>query len=954
MRIAQLTLMLASIAAAAIGVSGQVAAPPAAPRDAAQESAAPLTLDQTLPVDAAVRTGRFENGLRYYIRQNGRPDNRVSLRLAVNVGSIQEEDDQRGLAHFLEHMAFNGTQNFKPGELVSFLESIGARFGPHVNASTSFDETIYMLDLPTDRDGYFERGLLVLRDFGAGMLLTQEEIDKERGVVIEEWRGRLGAGSRLIDKQLPVLLKGSRYVDRLPIGTPEILKSFPRQRLVDFYERWYRPDAMAVIVVGDVDPDETLTLLQKQFATIPAAKGTAPPIDRSVPTPDETAYLVATDPEAQGWTVSLAYKRPFEVQRTVGEYRQSLVDQLVAQMLNLRLRDLARRPNAPLLGAEAGGGGFVRPVTLFQIGAAVPEGGLAGGLDALVLETRRMQQFGFGADELARAKASLLATYERAVKERETNENPSYANEYTRAFLESEPIPGIEFEHKIASTFVPGVTLEAVSEAARRLTGGNRMVLAVAPETKSASAPTEQMLAELVAKADTTAIEAWTDALAGRDLVESPPAAGKVTNRRTIPELAVTVLSLSNGAEVWLKPTDFKADQVLFSAYALGGEAAAAPSDYPEAQLVTSLVGVGGMGGWDPVDLSKLLAGKIAQVRPAMDAYTAGTNGQSTPADLETALQLNYLTFTAPNLTEEAFDLMKRRVIGVLQNQTQNPRAVFNERVDLVNTSNHYSAKALTPADVEKLDLAAMRKVYAAQYSNAADFTFFLVGTFELERVIPLVERWIGGLPSAGKRTAALHEMGVKFPASVLTEEVRKGREPSSQTVLSFFADTNLDELAMHRARAAASLLGIRLRDILREELGGTYGVGVSYANTLPLKGYGAMTVQFGSSPDNVDTLTKAVVTEVRRLIAEGPSAGDVQKVQELERRDLETATVQNQYWIGSLQTTHLLGWDPIGIARRGDRIEKLSPSVLHEAFKQYFPMDRYTVVTLKPEATGQ
>ncbi len=948
MRMASLLAVLTSLVASIVAVSAQAVAPAQAP-----PAAQPLALEQTLPVDPAVRTGRFANGMQYYIRQNGRPDNRVSMRLAVNVGSIHEEDDQRGLAHFLEHMAFNGSTSFKPGELVSFLESIGARFGAHVNAQTSFDETIYMLDVPTDREGYFERGLLALHDFGAGMLLTQEEIDKERGVVIEEWRGRLGAGSRLTDKQLPALLKGSRYVERLPIGTPEILKSFPRQRLVDFYRKWYRPDLMAVAVVGDVDPGDALKLLEQHFATIPAASGTAPTVDRSVPTPKDTTYLVSTDPEAQQWTITVAYKRAVELQKTVGDYRKGLVDQLATQMLNLRLADVARRPKAPILAGEAGNDGIVRLLTLFDVGAAVPEGGLANGFETLVTETRRMQQFGFSADELTRAKAALLATFERAVKERETSESPSYANEYVRAFLESEPIPGIQFEHQIASTFVPGITVQEVGEAANKLVGsGSRVVLAVAPEKKDAPVPTEQALQQVAAKADVAAIEAWTDALAGRELVETKPAAGKVANRRAIAELDVTILSLSNGAEVWLKPTDFKNDQVLLSSYALGGESVVPESDYREAQLAASLVGIGGMGGLNPVDLSRLLSGKLAQVSPTVDTYTEGTTGQASPRDLETALQLNYLAFTSPNLTEEAFELMKRRVIGVLQNQAQNPRAVFGEKVELVNTSNHYTAKAPTPADVETLDLATMRKFYASRYSNAADFTFFLVGTFEVEKIVPLIEQWIGSLPSTGKRSATFREMGVKFPAGVVAEEVRKGREPSSQTVMSFFADTNLDELAMHRARAASSVLSIRLRDILREELGGTYGVGVSYQNTLPLKGYGAMTVQFGSSPENVEKLTKAVLTEVQRLIKEGPSAEDVQKVQELERRDLETATRQNQYWIGSLQTTHLLGWDPMGILRRGDRIEKLSPSVLHDAFKQYFPMDRYTVVTLKPEAT--
>jgi zinc protease len=912
-----------------------------------------LSLTQPLPVDPAVRTGQLANGMRYYIRRNPLPANRVSMRLAVNVGSLQEDNDQRGLAHFLEHMAFNGSENFKPGELIAFLESIGARFGPHVNAYTSFDETVYMLDVPTDRAGYVDRGMLALHDFAVGASLLAEEVEKERGVVIEEWRGRLGAGSRLTEKQLPVIFAGSRYAERLPIGTPEILKSFPRQRLVDFYRKWYRPDQMAIIVVGDIDPSEAQQLVEKRFGAIAAVKTPVATVDRTVPPNKETQYSVATDPEAQGWSVSLAFKRPVEIERTVGDYRRSLIQQLVSQMLNLRLREVARRQNAPFLSAQAGLSGLGRSVDLFEVEATVPEGRLTSGLEAIVLETRRMQKFGFSKEELERAKAGTLAFYERAYKERNTSESPQYAGEYVRAFLEAEPIPGIEVEYKIASTYLPGVTLEEVMEEARKMVrDDNRVVLAVAPEKQGVAIATEQQLKAAVTKSEGSEVEAWTDALAGRDLVEKAPTPGKVTARREIADIGATVVTLSNGVEVWLKPTDFKSDQVLFGSYALGGISLASEQDYQEATLATSLAGVGGMGGLSPVDLSKLLAGKIAQATPTISDYTHGTSGSASPRDLETALKLNYLAFTAPNLSREAFDLLKRRYIGALENQTQNPRFVFGEKVEQVNTSNHYSAKAPTPADIQALDLEAMSRFYKERFSNAADFTFLFVGTFKVDEMIPLLERWVATLPSAGKKTSTFRDMGVRFPASVVKEEVKKGKEPASQTVMSFFADTNLDELEMHRARSAASLLGIRLRDILREELGGTYSVGVNYDSTLPLKGYGAMRVQFGSAPENVQKLTDAVLKEVDRLKKEGPSAEDVAKVQELERRDLEEATKQNAYWLGSLQTVHMLGWDPLGITRRQQRIEKLSAPVLKEMFTKYFPLDRHTVVTLKPETT--
>lgn len=951
--------MTRSIRAGVIGgmlVSASVLAwaQAAAPSQTAPPAAIPaeLGLDRPLPVDPAVRAGELPNGLRFFIRQNPRPANRVSMRLAVDAGSLQEEDNQRGLAHFLEHMAFNGTEHFKPGELVTFLESIGARFGPHVNASTSFDETIYMLDVPTDRDGYVDRGLLALSDFASGILLLDEEIEKERGVVLEEWRGRLGASSRITDQQLPVLLQGSRYAVRLPIGTPEVIKGAPRERLQSFYQTWYRPDRMAVIVVGDVAPDEAERLIRARFGDVVRPATTVPEVDRSIPAHKETLFSLATDPEAQAWAVTLAFKGPAPAQRTIGDYRASLVRQLLSEMMNPRLGEIARRPNAPFIGAQVGIDTFGRTLQLTELSAAVPENGLAAGLEALALEGRRVRQFGFGPDELDRARRALLAAYEQANNERSTTENPRFANEYVRHFLEQEPIPGIEFEHRIASTYLPTVTLEEVSTlASSLLTDENRVVLAVAPDKPNVPAPTEDSLTSAMARASTATLEPWTDAAAGRTLVERPPSGGKVTGTRTLPDLDVTVLTLSNGVNVWLKPTDFKNDQILFSASALGGTSLAPEERFQDAELATSLVGVGGMGGLNPVELNRLLAGTIASASPQIQTYTQEIGGSSTPRDLETALQLNYLAFTAPNLTADAFDLLKRRLTAALENQAQNPRVVFGEKVALVNSSNHYSARRLAPADVAELDLASMRDFYTERFANAADFTYFVVGAFDVAEVTPLIARWIGGLPSTGKATSAFRDMGVRFPEQSVREVVVKGKDPASQTVISFFGDAGKDEFEMHRLRAAGNILGIRLREILREELSGTYGVSVGYETSLPLPGFGAVVIQFGSAPENTEKLTKAVFAEVERLKAEGPTAGEVDTIKELERRDLETNQRQNAYWLGSLQTVHLYGWDPAGILRRPQRTESLTPEMLHGTYKKYFPLDRYTVVTLKPEA---
>lgn len=942
-----------------ISVLCLIAAPPALSRVegsaqvAAPQAAIPpeLALDRTLPVDPVVKSGRLPNGIRYFIRENKRPAGRVAMRLAVDAAAIQEDPDQRGLAHFLEHMAFNGTEHFKPGELVSFLESIGARFGPHVNASTSFDETIYMLEIPTDREGYVDRGMLVLRDFAAGISLVPAEVEKERGVVMEEWRGRLGAGSRITDKQLPVIFQGSRYADRLPIGLPEVLQKAPRERLLAFYQKWYRPDRMAVVVVGDIPVAEAEKLVTKHFAPIAAAKGTVANVDTSVPPHKDTLVNMTTDPEAQGWSVSVEFKHKADQDETVRGYRKTLAENLLAQMFNLRLRDIARRPNAPFLGANAGTTGIGRSLELFELEAVVPEGKITEGLGALMTEAKRVQQYGFSADELSRAKAAILATYERAYKERETSESANYANEYVRHFLQKEPIPGMEFEYKIAATYLPTITGDEIAALAKELiTEENRVVLGVAPEKKDVPPPSTDTMRAAINRAGTAPVERWAEATAGRELVEKPPAAGKVASRRSVPEIGATVLTLSNGVEVWLKPTDFKNDQVVFSAYAPGGLSLASEQTFKSASLATAMVGVGGMGGLNPVDLSKMLAGKIAQASPAIQDYQQGINGSSTPKDLETALQLNYLAQTAPNMTPDVLGLLKRRLEPSLQNRDQNPAAAFGEKVEQVNTSNHYSASPLTMADVPKLDLDAMRTFYNARFGNAADFTYFFVGAFTEAEITPLLEKWVASLPSTGKKTSGARDMGVKFPAAGMKEEVKKGREPVSQTLVSFFADPGFDEFEMHRVRAATSVLNIRLREILREELGGTYGVNVGFSNSPPLKGYGSTVIQFKSSPDNVDKLVAASLKEIERLKAEGPSADDVNKVKELERRDLETNAKQNSYWLGSMQTVHLYGWDPAGIARRSERTERLTPENIKAMFQKYFPMDRYTLVTLKPE----
>ena len=905
-----------------------------------------------LGADPAIRTGTLPNGLTYFIRPNGRPEKRALLRLAVKAGSIDEADDQRGLAHMLEHMAFNGTTNFKPGELVAYLESIGSRFGAHLNAYTSYDETVYMLDVPTDREGLLKRGFDVLSDFAGGMTLATVEIEKERGVVLEEWRGRQGVGSRVQTIQEPALYGRSRYAERLPIGLPETLRTFPPQRLRDFYRTHYRPERMGVIVVGDIDPAAAEQLIRQAFSGL-RGEGAAParPV-YPIPPHQETRFAIAVDREAQGSTVSVLYKRPIERLRTVGDYRKALLESLTQQMLNARLAELARQPDAPFLGASMGSDTLGRTLDAFTMSARVNDGGLDAGLAALAGELERVRQFGFGEAELERARKALLAGYERSYNEREKAESGSHVNELVALFLEGEPAPGIEAEMQLARRFVPTITAAEAAALVRTVTPpeGNRVVLTVAPEKAGITAVTEASLRAAMRRGEAATLTPWKDDIAGRELLARAPTAGSVRSRREIPEIGVTVLTLSNGVEAWLKPTDFKNDQITFTAYAKGGTSLAGPDEYRDASLASTLVGLSGVGGLTPVDLGKLLSGKIANVSSFIGSSTHGVSGGTSPKDIETAMQLAYLQFTAPNHTSDGFELLQRRLRANLANQAQNPGSVFGERLRAVNTLDHYTSRAMKPEDVDRLNPQRMAAYYDERFANAADFTFFFVGTFTVDQLTPLLNTYVASLPSRGTPTTRLGDVRLQFPTAIRRETVEKGQEPRASTVMSFFADPGLNELEIHRLNAATTVVEMKLRDLLREELGGTYGVGVGFSSTQPQPGYGTTSVQFGSSPENVEKLVGSVLGELDRLRRDGPTADDVQKVKETEKRDLETAMRQNGYWLNSLQTLHLYGWDATRIARRAERTELLSVANIHEALRKYFPADRYSVVTLLPE----
>jgi zinc protease len=933
----------------ALSTSSGQAGPAQAPKPPMPAQAFSPT--EKLPFDSAVTTGTLPNGLKYYIRKNGRPEKRVSLQLAVKAGSVDEENDQQGLAHFLEHMAFNGTKRFKPGELIAALESTGARLGPHVNAYTSFDETVYMFQLPTDKEGLVEKGVQALADFAGGISLDPKEIEKERGVVIEEWRGGLGAGSRLRDQQVPVLFYESKYAERLPIGKPEVLKSFPPERLRAFYTKWYRPDRMAVVAVGDIQVAEIEALIKKEFGALPKPSTAAPARNYTVPLHTELLVKVATDSEATQSSVSVIGKRKRVPEDTAGGYRRDLVRRLAFQMLNERFDELSRKPDAQFLNAGAYESGLSPDTSTVGLGVAVQEGKIPAGLAAAAIEAKRAVQHGFGPAELDRAKKRITASYDRAYAERDKTESGSYVQEYVNHFLEDEPSPGIEYERNLVQSMLPGISAEEVTAAAKDLFGDtSRVILAVSPDKPGLTVPTDAELRAAVASADKVAVTAWSDGGAARDLMERMPDPGVVKDRKEMPELGVTVVRFNNGVEAWFKPTDFKNDEVLFSFVSRGGASLATPDLFMEASFAPALVQLSGIGGHRAVDLQRLLAGKNTSAGASISGSTHGISARSNPANIETALQLMHLNFTAPGDDADAFALIKKQLESAYQNRERSPDAVYGEKVAEVNLSGHYSSKPLTMERIAKLDRAGMAAFYKERFANAADFTFFMVGAFKTDEALPLVTKYIASLPSKGTATAKVRDMEMKFPAKIVREQVARGREPRARTIVSFYAEPALEENEQSRVEAATEVLEIALRDILREELGETYGVSVGLSQPLPQIGAGRIGISFGGAPDKIDGMIERMMKEVQRLQQEGPTADLTTRAKETARREYETARRQNAYWLGRLQSAKLLDRDPNLILTREQRIDAITPQNVHEMFKKYFPMDRYTVVTLVPE----
>ena len=911
--------------------------------------------DPKLAIDSLVTTGRLDNGLRYVIRKNQKPENRVELRLAVDAGSVLEDEDQQGLAHFAEHMAFNGTKNFAKQELVDYLELIGMRFGPDLNAYTSFDETVYMLTVPTDSAEVVETAFQILEDWAHQISFESEEIDKERGVVIEEWRLGRGARQRMFDQQLPIILKDSRYAARLPIGQKAVLDTFGHETLRRFYRTWYRPDLMGFAAVGDIEPAAVEALVRKYFGRIPAAENPRQRTVFQVPDHEETLFAIASDPEATHNSVSIYYKMDVRPQGTVSTYRRSLIEGLYHRMFNQRLHELTKLPEPPFLGAYSGQGRWLRSKEFFVLGAGVQNNGFDAGLEALLLEAARVREHGFTASELEREKKEMLRGVEQAYRERDKQQSSAFAAEYVRHLLTGEAIPGIAGEYELHRELVPGIALEEVNALASEWTSEENRVIAVdAPEQEGIDVPDEQDLLSIFARVARREIAPYADEVSDDPLVAQVPAAAEIVERSEIPEIGVTWWTLSNGIRVCLKPTDFKNDEILFNAYSPGGHSLVPDADYVAASTATAVVGEGGVGPFDKIELEKKLAGKVVGVSPWIGSLREGISGSASPEDVRTMFELIYAFFTAPRQDSTAFQAYRTRMRGSIQNRSARPETAFGDTIAVTMSQYHHRGRPWSLELLDEMDLATSMAVYRDRFADAGDFSFFFVGNFTLEGMEPLVRSYLGGLPAAG-REETWRDLGIDAPEGVVDKAVHRGIEPKSRSRMIFTGPFEYDGWKNNlELGAMTSVLQIKLREVLREDLGGTYGVWVGGTGSRYPDGEYRISITFGSDPDRVEELTQVIFAQIDSLKTAGTTGLYIDKVKEMRKRRREIDLKENGFWVRALESADFNGVDPRLLVRYPELVDSLTAEMVQQAARKYFNMDRYVRVVLYPQDPGE
>jgi len=910
-----------------------------------------LRPDEPIPPDPNIKIGKLENGLTYYIKQNKKPEQRIELRLAVNAGSVCETDGQQGLAHFVEHMCFNGTKNFPSNRIIDMLEEMGVKFGAELNAYTSFDQTIYMLKVPADKEEWINRGFQVLEDWAHQVTLDDKEIDKERGVIVEEWRLGLGAEDRMQTKYIPVLLKGSRYADRLPIGKIDVIKSFPHDTLRSFYSTWYRPDLMAVVVVGDIDPKVAEDKVKEYFGRIPKAVNPKARVEFPIPGNTEPLISVVTDKEATGYSAVVFFKHPKSDDGTFGEYRKQIMQMLYTGMLNNRLQEIAQKPESPFLYSGTGYGTFIgRSVDVYQLVISAKENQIEKSLEVILTENERVRRFGFLASELEREKKDMLATYEKMAKEADKTESSSYADEFIRNYLEKEPIPGIQKEFEMISGFLPGITLDEINSLGKEwVTDNNIVSLVTAQEKEGIKVPTESQVLDIIKSVKGMNIEAYTEKVSDAPLLAEMPAATSVTKKTDNALYGYTELLFGNGVRMILKPTDFKNDQILISSYSPGGTSLYPDNDIMSAMLASTIVTQSGLGDYDYIGLQKKLSGNTAKLTPYINELREGVNGNCSPKDLETMLQLNFLYFTSIRKDEDAFKAYISRMKNMIKPLRANPQVIFQDTLTKIVSMNSPREIAVpTEAQFDQVNLDRLLEIYRDRFADASDFTYLMVGNFKTDEVIPFLEKYIGGLPST-RRKETWKDVTPGFPAGKVVVEVPKNSEPQSLVAMVWKGDFKWKDKYRQGFTMLMNIISIKLRESMREEQSGVYGVSFNGSPVKYPEPKYTITSTWGCDPDSISKLSQIVLDEMSKIKKNGPAVEDLNKVKETLIRERETRLKENNFWISALQNLYLNGDRLLTLDEYKTFVNSFTSKDIKKVAGKYLDTENYVKVALTP-----
>jgi zinc protease len=895
-----------------------------------QNSEIEKALKKPIPLDPNVKVGQLENGLTYYIRQNEKPEDKVEFRLVINAGSMQENEKQLGLAHFTEHMAFNGTENFKKNE---------------------FDETVYILPIPTDEET-LDKGLTVLEDWASGLLMTEEEIDKERGVVLEEWRLGQGASQRMRDKYFPVLFKDSRYAERLPIGKKEVLENFDYKTLRSFYEDWYRPNLMAIIAVGDIDPAEMEKEIKARFGDLKNPKKEKVKELYEVPSHQETYVSIVSDKEANFNQIQLYYKHDNEETKTLSDMRRDLVYSMYNGMLGQRLNELSKSAEPPFLFAGTNFSPMVRNKSAYSSFAIVGENGFEKGVKAIVEENERVKRHGFTASELDRYKMTFLNNAEKRVKELDKTESNRFASAYIQHFLSQNPIPGAEFEYEFYQNLINTITLPEINMLADKwITEENRVVVLTGAEKEGVDMPTEEAILEILEEVENSDIEPYKDEEVAESFMTSAPKAGKVVGKTTHEELNVTELQLSNGVRVVLKPTDFKNDEIKMRAYSFGGHNQYEMEDYYSASNATSLISEAGVADFTNTDIQKMLSGKTVRVSPFIGSLSEGFRAEASPKDLEEMFQLTNLYFTAPRMDEQAFGSYISKNKMLFGNLMSNPQFYYSDQVSLILSQGNPRGGGFPKAeDLDKIDFQRAYEIYQDRFADASDFTFIFVGNFDVDGITPLLETYLGSLPTL-EREDEWVDLGIRPPEGIVKEEIIKGTDQKSNVTILYHGETEYDKEKAYHLQSLGELVTNELIDILREEKSGVYGVGASGSmQRLPENRY-SFRITFPCGPENVDDLVNTTHQILADIKENGVKEEDLNKVKEAQLKGLKENLKKNDYWLNRLYNFYYYGDDLNKFIVSEDKIKSLKTKDLKIAANEFLNEGQFVEAILLPES---